>query len=305
MKIITSGQSWIDIDALACGVAYAELIGAESKLILKGSLNATISKTIKSFAPNFASIYQANDIDQFILVDISDPRFFADFVDEKRVIEVWDYRRGFENYWQKRIGSHNIEILGACATLIWEEFEKRNKPISELSANLLYTAIFSNTLNLSSSNTTARDREAISKLLLYTNLPDNWIELYYKETKENVLQNINYCIKNDTKEVNIEGHVVTIAQLEFWKADDFLSIDGIEDLVQKLLGKNELWFLTVPCISENKNYFITKSKKTKQLLSDAIGVTFDGNIGSNNQVFLRKEIIHILKQRSDVISKTS
>ena len=300
MKIITSGQSWIDIDVLACGIAYAELLGTDAKLILNGSLNATVSKTIKSLINSseidFSSKYQPNEKDRFILVDISNPEFFADFVDIDKVIEVWDHRRGFENYWQNKIGSNNIEIVGACATLIWEEFEKRNKPISKLSAALLYTAIFSNTLNLSSSNTTPRDKDAINKLSPHANLPDNWIELYYKETEEQILKNIDQSIKIDTKQINIKGDTFIIAQLEFWDTNVFLSIDGIEDLVQNLLEKKEFWFLTIPCISENKNYFITKSEKTKQILYDKLEVTFNGNIGSNNQVFLRKEIIHILEQ---------
>lgn len=296
MKIITSGQAWIDIDALACGTAYTELLGSNAKLILPGFLNATVSKTIRSFDLNFASTYQGGDKDKFILVDVSNPGFFANFVNEEKITEVWDHHQGFENYWQQKLGNHNIEAVGACATLIWEEFEKKNKPISELSANLLYTAIFSNTLNLSSCNTTIRDTDAASKLLLHTNLPDNWIESYYQETQADILQDLEYAIKNDTKEVNIMGQIITIAQLEFWQVNNFLSIDNIEELMQNLLGKNELWFLTIPCISENKNYFITKSLKTQQLLSDVLGVIFTGNIGSNNHVLLRKEIINILNE---------
>lgn len=302
MKIVTAGQAFVDIDALACGIAYAELLGSDAKLILPGSLNATVSKTIRSFDLNFASTYQDSDKDEFILVDVSNPRFFANFVNEARVTEVWDHHQGFENHWQQKLGNHNIEAVGACATLIWEEFEKSNQPISELSANLLYTAIFSNTLNLSSHNTTSRDIEAFNKILPHTNLPDDWIEIYYQETQADILRNIEHAIKNDTKELSIMGQTVTIAQLEFWQASDFLSIDNLEDLVQNLLGKNEIWFLTIPCISENKNYFITKSPKAQQLLSDAIGATFAGNIGSNNHVLLRKEIINILSETMKVLS---
>lgn len=301
MKIITAGQSFIDIDALACGVAYTELLGSAAKLILPGALNATVSKTIRSFDLNFASTYQCSDKDEFILVDVSNPKFFANCVNEERVTEVWDHHQGFEDYWQQKIGKHNIEAVGACATLIWEEFEKRNQPISETSANLLYTAIFSNTLNLSSCNTTTRDIEAASKLLSQTNLPDNWIESYYQETQADILQDFEYAIRNDTKEVNIMGQTVTIAQLEFWQVNDLLSMDNIEDLAQDLLGKNEFWFLTIPCISENKNYFITKSLKTQQLLSNVLRVIFAGNIGFNDHVLLRKEIINILNEAAKAL----
>lgn len=299
MKIITAGGLWMDIDVLACGVAYKELLGSEARLILQGDFNATISKTVRSMLPSLAENYQPEKDDEFILVDISNPEYFASFVNEEKVIEVWDHRRGFEDYWKEKIGKHNIELVGACATLIWEKFEQARKPISALSANLLYTAIISNTLNLSSRNTTPRDKHAVVQLVEVIDLPTNWIEQYYKETEEDILNDPLNAIKNDTKSVSLRGKDIGMAQLEFWSIDNFLKIEGVENLLQKALGKHEEWFLTAPCIRENRNYFITPFPHIQELLAKGLNAIFKGNIGHNDHVLLRKEIIHILNEKDN------
>jgi inorganic pyrophosphatase/exopolyphosphatase len=296
MKIISAGGSWMDIDVVGCGVAYEEFIGPDAKLILQGEFNATVPNTVRSMLPPMTNTYEPCEDDEFILVDISNPEYFSDFVKENKIIEVWDHRRGFEDYWMARIGKHNIELVGACATLIWEKFEATQKPISTLSANLLYTAIISNTLNLSSKNTTPRDRQAVKRLEGFIDLPDKWIEQYYKESEEYILQDPITAINNDTKEVNLRGESVGIAQLEFWSIDDFLKIDGIEDLLQRALGKYKKWFLTAPCIRDRQNYFITPFPEVQKLLADRLHVVFNGNIGRNDHVLLRKEIIHLINE---------
>src|SRR3989344_8563469 len=124
--VVTSGQPFTDIDALACATAYMELLkkeGKEAETVLPGSLNKSITKKIKKWKLNFSKNPKFNHA-KYVLVYISEPIYFADFVKEKDVIEVFDHRTGFENYWKERIGSKaKIETVGSCTTLIWEEFE--------------------------------------------------------------------------------------------------------------------------------------------------------------------------------------
>lgn len=299
MRIITAGRSWIDIDVLACGIAYNEFVGHQARLILQGDINATVSKTIRSMIPSVARDYRPENDDEFILVDISNPEHVSSFVDTNRVIEVWDHRTGFEDYWEEKLGKHNIELVGACATLIWEAFEQAQKPISTVSANLLYTAIISNTLNLTSKNTTSRDKEAVGRLKKLIDFPHNWIEQYYRETEESILSDPVSAVNNDTKEVSVRGKKVGIAQLEFWSIDDFMGSEQAQILLQHALKRYEKWFVTAPCIREGRNYFITPFPDVKGILSDGLDVVFNGNVGINGCVLLRKEIIQILNRDND------
>src|SRR3989344_4504224 len=112
--IVTTGQPFTDIDALACAIAYTELLrleGKDAEAVLPGPLNKSITNEIKSWNLKFLK----------------------------------------------------TEMVGACATLIWEEYVKRKKSneISEMSGNLLSTAIISNTLNFNAMVTTDRDKKSL------------------------------------------------------------------------------------------------------------------------------------------------
>ena len=212
--IITSGEKFTDIDTLASSLAYSELLtklGKDNTVVLPGPLNESITKSIKEWNLNYLSKLGNGEF-SFVLIDISEKEFFSHFVKEDKIIEIYDHHFGFDKYWREKLKNDaHIEPVGSCATLIWEEYGKRKIEISTLNANLLYTAIFSNTLNFNSSVTTNRDREAFQNLLTYINLPDNWIETYYKESENEIFKNPINAIAHDIKTVKYgEGKEVTI-----------------------------------------------------------------------------------------------
>ena len=54
--IVTTGEAFTDIDALACAIAYGELLkleGKEAEVVLPGLLNHSITPTIKSWNLDF------------------------------------------------------------------------------------------------------------------------------------------------------------------------------------------------------------------------------------------------------------
>ncbi|WP_161791762.1 DHH family phosphoesterase [Candidatus Jidaibacter acanthamoebae] len=152
--IICAGSKYVDIDVLACAVAYKELLGLKNKkakIVFTGAFNKTVPTSVLTWNMDVSHGVPENLSDyNYVLVDISNPNYFEKFVVREQVIEVFDHHHGFEKYWTNLIGeSARIEPVGSCATLIWEEYKKHNKEnmISPTSANLIYTAIISNTLN--------------------------------------------------------------------------------------------------------------------------------------------------------------
>ena len=56
MKIITSGASYLDIDAYACCIAYAELLnlqGIPARAVSSAQPNASVSQTVLGWAAAF------------------------------------------------------------------------------------------------------------------------------------------------------------------------------------------------------------------------------------------------------------
>lgn len=299
--IITTGKVFADIDALACAVAYNELLGnlgKNSSIVFEGPLNNSVTDTVKKWKYNLYPSLDTKEDYEVVVVDCSNKDVLPGFCDENNVREVWDHRYGYAQQWEKPGTRVVIEEVGACATLIWEEFvrTKLKSKISTVSANLLYTAIISNTLNFRSTVTTDRDREAFEDLKSEISLPDNWIEEYYRESESGLLANIEDSIRNDTKVVDFvdKGIKITIGQLELWNSYEFVtSHRNIVKNVLRSFGSDE-WFLTAPSISENKNYIYTESDQVKSLLKKYIGATFDSSdpdLGVTEKLWLRKEIL--------------
>jgi nanoRNase/pAp phosphatase (c-di-AMP/oligoRNAs hydrolase) len=296
--IVTSGHAFTDIDALACAISYSELLrlkGKKAKAILPGPLNKTVTEKIKKWNLDYSCESNLDPTDDyfFVLVDISDQGYFAKFVRPEKIIEIFDHRSGSKNLWKKRLKNNShIELVGACATLIWEEFKKAKKDseISEISANLISTAIIANTLNFQASVTTSRDRKAFEELSKYTKLPKDWARLYFRDKDKEIDKDIESSIRNDLK-----GPKPFIAQLELWNAKRVISKHH-KKIVKIMQSYDPTdWFLTAPSISESKNYLIAQDKKIKKILQKNINVKFAGDIGTTNKLWLRKEIVQRIK----------
>lgn len=300
--IITTGKVFADIDALACGIAYKELLeklGKKSEFVITGPLNNTVIKSITDWNLDYKKKASSGDTN-FVIVDASNKDVLPEFVKLNKIIEIYDHRFGYQDFWKDKNIKIKIDEVGACATLIWEEFKRHNleSRISKVSANLLYTAIFSNTLNFNSSVATTRDQDAFQELKKYVSLPYDWIDVYYKESEEQTKNNPELAIRNDTKvvyfpEKNIK---ITIGQIELWNSYEF--INNNKEIIKKTLlnfGNNE-WFMTAPSISEGKNYIYTESKSIKDNLSKLIDANFEKNIGVTKKLWLRKEILKKMLQ---------
>ncbi len=296
--IITTGAIFADIDAFACAVAYKELIelkgNKDVEVLMSGPLNSTVTNSILNWKIDYLRLDPSGN-SNYIIVDCSNITVVPKSANIDNIIEVWDHRFGYQDQWDESKTKVVIDEVGACATLIWEEYKSENldSRVPTISANLLYTAIFSNTLNFKSSVTTQRDIDAAKELLKYTDLPDDWISIYYKESEEQTLADPENAIKNDTKVVSFEDKdiKITIGQIELWNSFKF--IDENKGTIKNVLEGfgNDEWFMTAPSISEGKNYIYTNNSKVKDMLFKTIGARFDEDVAVTSKLWLRKEIL--------------
>ena len=278
---VTSGTAYTDIDVLACAIAFAELNDCD--VVLQGAFNATISKSIRKWNLNFRT--QFDTYDQFVIVDMSNPKYVPEQISESKIAKVFDHHTGFENYWGNR---GQIELVGACATLIFELFGNRKPSIT--TANLLYTAIFANTLNFKASVTTERDKKAFEELKPFIDLPANWIEQYYSEIESDIFKNFEEAIQNDTK---ILENNWAVAQIELYDAKTLLQKSEFLKTLKKVMSKYSDWLLTMPSISEGKNYLFSNSENIKQILSEKMQTNWNNEVGETKKLYLRKEILKV------------
>lgn len=286
---VTGGASYTDIDVLACAIAYGELMACD--VVLPGRFNKTIPAIVNEMCElHFHEIPQ-NEYTGFVIVDVSNPAYFPEFVSEDNIIMVFDHHAGFEEYWKS---NGRIESVGACATLIWELFEAANKKPSASVANLLYTAIFANTLNFKARITSHRDLKAFESLKRYISLPKDWIRKYYAEVESEMFSNFECALASDTKILD-NGWVVM--QLEMYDASYCIKNVDFYKTLEKCTAKYTDWLLTMPSISEGINYLASNSDVIKNALKNSFGVAWEGDVGKSNVLFLRKEILKTLNIR--------
>ncbi len=296
--IVTAGNAWVDIDAYACIIAYTELLqleGKQAEAVNPGSLNASIPDYLAELG-HFRT-EPSDSISSIVLVDISDPKFVSSFVKPENVIEVYDHHLGFEQFWKDRLGDKtHIEFIGACATLIWEEILKRGfaNQISKQSATLLAAAIVSNTLNFNASMTSERDRLVFQELSKRADLSNDFVANYFHNCEATLLGDIPSALKSDTKIVDFPnfGVPLVIGQCELWESGKFIRKN--QKTIQSALDMAPHWILTAPSILEGINYLYATNDQIKTWFTQAIGVTWDGDFGITDRLYLRKEIVPAL-----------
>ncbi|MFA9262844.1 MAG: bifunctional oligoribonuclease/PAP phosphatase NrnA [Undibacterium sp.] len=296
--IVTTGQAFADIDAAACVVAYTELLQLEGRTagaLIPGALNNSVSRSVRAWGFEYRTEPSTVDA-EFVVMDVSDPKYFATAANAGTVTEVYDHHPGFEIYWQEKIGEHShIELIGACATLIWEQFEKRGKAndISTLSARLLAAAILSNTLNFGAVITHERDHRAFDTLWKKCDLPDTWIPDYFAEQEMAVTKNVAQSIIDDTKVFTIDTvpFSFTIGQLELWDGSGFLKRESAAAKAALETFGHPHWIMSIPSLSERKNHFYCENAELKAVFERGLGVKFEGDYASSDRLWLRKEIL--------------
>ena len=304
MRIITSGYAYLDIDAYAGCIAYAELLntqGIKAKAATTAPLNESISKTVLSWGAPLDMHYASAPDDTFTLIDISEAEHFDTFVDIERIDEIIDHHPGFESYWQQRIGdSARIEFIGAACTLVYESWESAGllDAISETSARLLICGILDNTLNFGAKVTTERDKKAYEALLPKANLTDDWPQRYFEECQKALLKNAESAIKSDSKTLDFYTYPrpIRFGQAVVWQGQEALSTYR-HTIKRALSSAQPDWFMNLISVGERKSYFVTDNQEVQQWLTVMLGVHFNGNLAIADQLWLRKEVIKVDQQK--------
>lgn len=168
MIVVTSGKTYLDIDAYASAIAYANLLrlkGVEAKAISTAQINGSITQSLLNLNLQLDK-YEPTENDKYILIDISNKDYFEPFVKESDIIEIIDHHSGYEKYWTNKLKEKaKIEFIGSVATMIVELYEKEGvmNKISKEMATLLISAILDNTLNLKARITTRQRQNSLSK----------------------------------------------------------------------------------------------------------------------------------------------
>lgn len=298
MRIITAGDTYMDIDAYAGCVAYAELLqqmDISAQAVSTATLNQSIPPIVREWLVSLQTSYQPSPDNTFTLIDVSNPEYFQSFVDLDHVDEVIDHHPGFKDFWHNRIGDKTtIEHVGAACTQVFEKWQQAQLAdnISQTSARLLMCGILDNTLNFGAKIANARDREAYDALSTYAHLPANWPEIYFEACQTYIMQDLADAIINDTKNVKYTTFPrrMAVGQVAIWDAADAIhqSFDVFKSTLQNIQPD---WCMNIISIDGNKSYFVSDVPEVRDWFAQVLNVQFDGNVSVADRMWLRKEIM--------------
>ena len=305
-KIITSGSSYLDIDAYACMAAMSELINLEGGTAVAYSTapcNYSVCRSLTTDGQVLKELPFGSNLNntEYIVVDVSDPDFIKGTVPLNCVVAVYDHHVGFEEYWTSRIGdSAHIEFIGAAATLIYREWKNAGllDKMTRSTALLLIAAILDNTLNLTSSNTTADDREAFDELCKRERIGEEWVAAYFTEVQANVESDLKRALVNDMKTIgNNDVLPSKMGQLCVWDVQRIMSTLG--DIRQWMNEVADAWMLNIIDIQHRCSFFVCDSVFHQNKLETIFKIHFKDGIAKMSKPYLRKEIIKKIKQESE------
>ncbi len=297
--VVTSGRKYIDVDAYAGIFAYKKLLqslGYEVYAATTAILNESIPNSIKELGFQFDEVDFSRPT-KYIVLDVSNPDFFDTFVKEEDIIEIIDHHTGFEEYWKQKTVKSHIEFIGSIGTILFELFERNGKEslLDDDLCKLLIAGILDNTLNLKSSITTSRDKDAYDKLLRLAHLDEKFGENYFRDCYSNLDSDLEEYLKNDTKIEKVSSYLPEVfGQLIVLDKEDILkNLNRVYDT----FSEYEEWMLNVISLSDGKSYLFFSGDTSKKKLEELFEKGANTQYLELDNCMLRKEIMKLAREK--------
>lgn len=302
-KIIITSYKDPDMDGYASMVAYAELLKANNFDVVAGftgNLGVEVKFVLDYLIlTSIEKIISLDNFDSIVLVDSEQIEATELPAEVTKIKEVIDHHVAHKS--QTYTWAHvEIDLIGACATLIFERFLKENKVPTKNTAALLYAGIISNTINLKNKITSDRDIKAVKYLKELAEIPDDFVEKMFSAKSDTGGLKLKEMLKNDYYERDFFGKKFSMSQLELVGVNELVGsrFDELKTIIKDLTSKDkpDYQFLNLIDILDGYNVIVAFNQETEKLLNDSMGLNFENGVARVNHIIMRKEIIAKLKE---------
>ena len=301
-KVLVTSYENPDVDGTGCSYAYSDFLqnkNIDAQAGFFGKPHREAQFVIDKF--NIKINNAENLIDEYkdvIFLDASEVLRLPQKIKPEQIVEIIDHRKS-EDTDKFPNAKIQIELVGSCATLIAEKFEKENMEISKESAVLLYSAIISNTLNFQGRLTTNRDKKMAEWLKKQIELPEDYVHQMFVH-KSKFTQPLKDVLLGDFKDFQINDDKIGIAQLEIVDVDDFINnnLEETKKLLSEIKKEKSSKYIFLNCIDlENGfNAFVAIDDLTKKVISSSLNVNFEDDIAKSDHLIMRKEMVPLIKE---------
>ena len=306
MKILVTSYKNPDLDGTACAFGYAEFLCKNEKdavAAIFGKPYREAQFVLDKF--NIPALENAekviNNVDGIIMVDTSNLRGLSNKIQPEKVIEIIDHRKIHE---ANKFPNANaqIELVGSAATLIAEKFYNNKITISQESAELLFSAIVSNTINFQANVTTERDHKMANWLKTKFSLPKNYVHEMFSD-KSKFKKSLKETFIDDFATFHFNNHHLGIAQLEIINVTEFIqgNLVKIKETLEELKKEKSLDLIFLTCIDLEKvfNEIVVIDENSQKFIEQTLEIKFKDGVAKRDGILMRKEIVPLIKETLD------
>ncbi|KTC32795.1 DHH family protein [Pseudomonas sp. ABAC61] len=299
MIIVTSGAAYLDMDAYAGCIAYAEwlnLCGQPARAMSSAPLNESIPQSLRQGLKGLEAPGPVGSDAVFVLVDVSNHLHLDPLVELARVVEVIDHHPGFEAFWAERLGPRaDIRRIGAACTQVYERWRDSGllAQMSRDSAQLLAAGILDNTLNFTADICTEADRLAYAALARHAGLDRQWPGRYFAQCQRQIEAQLEQALLKDLKVLEPDSNLPRrFAQLTLWNAAELL--EQRRPLIEEVLGQwGEDWLLNLISLGEGRSYLLSGGVGSAQQLDRLLECRAVNGLRCLERPILRKELLRL------------
>lgn len=297
-KILITGSTTPDIDAVACAIGYKYYLSQKYPHIeyiagAQDGMHPEARFVCEKLGLICHDIQSTDPYDSYIIVDASSKDGLPDCINFNNVQEVVDHRM-FPDYAAFPHAQFRIEPVGAAATQITEFFFfDKEVSLSPKIAQILLCAIYSNTINFKADVTTFRDHR-MKQWLENLVEDDHLYEQMFAYKTAYILGNLEEVLLAEDKTIDT---ALKLFQLELYGISPLLQSDTLKNLTQKIAGNIPHTITILQDIKSGKTSLLPINNETKILIEQSwLPGSRNDNIWQIPNIMMRKTIIPFLRK---------
>jgi len=285
-----------DTDTIASAIVYSKLLnkqGIESKPVRLGELNKETEYLLNELnikSPELIEKLPENS--QVVLVDHNEYSQSISNIEELDIVGIIDHHK-FNTKTQNPVYIR-AEPIGSTCTIIYKLYKEAGIELEKIDAQLLISAIISDTLFFRSPTTTEEDRlimEELNKIAEYESLEKHSLNMFNAKSDLGNMP-VEELIKLDYKIFNFGGNDYGIGFMETTNAQYGINRkDEINQALKEIKKKDNLKgiFFSIVDILNEENFTLYSGNTEKELLITLFNATIENNIANLGNIISRKK----------------